>query len=531
MISLSPSTGLIAAPLAEQLASLLPHIFDQLPLGLVVLDRDLRLVRYNQTWATYCDRYSPSRRHLLAVGAGYFDLVDFGEVSVRPALERVLAGETIQAHKLFIQTETGPSYWNVVFAPLPNDHGVAGILAVGADITEQVLAERERERALDELRRSHDEIERHVANRTRELTTLVTVQQALTSSLKAEEVLQIIADEARLLTDARIATVFLPEGDELVLKVVASDAPTGLMLGYRLPMDASVAGRVYRSGEALTVNDAMNDARVHDAAKTLVNVRTLVSVPMRVGGRTVGVMSVADKTSGELGPEDERLLSMMAPAAAIALENARLYEQASEAAAAAERGRLARDLHDAVTQILFSASLTAEVLPRIWEANPAEGMKRLEKLRELTRGALAEMRTLLLELRPSALLETSLADLLQQLAQAINGRSRIPIEIHLSSERPLPPDVQIAFYRIAQEALNNVARHSGAQRVQMDLRCTLEGVDLRIADDGCGFDTATRAANHLGLGIMRERADQIGAALHIQSRIGIGTEVVVRWRE
>ena len=148
----------------------------------------------------------------------------------------------------------------------------------------------------------------------------------------------------------------------------------------------------------------------------------------------------------------------------VAVENAYLFEKAEDVAIAAERNRLARDLHDAVTQTLFSASLIAEVLPRIWERDPDEGARRLAELRELTRGALAEMRTLLLELRPATLTESSLAELLRQLAQAIGGRSRLPIALHIAGERALPPETQIALYRIAQEALNNVGKHAGANR-------------------------------------------------------------------
>ena len=120
---------------------------------------------------------------------------------------------------------------------------------------------------------------------------------------------------------------------------------------------------------------------------------------------------------------------------------------------AAERTRLARELHDAVTQTLFSTSLIAEVLPKIWQRDPKEGMNRAGELRELTRGALAEMRTLLLELRPTALLEAKLGDLLHQLADAVTGRARIPVSVSVDGEGTLPADAQIALYRFAQEAL------------------------------------------------------------------------------
>ncbi|HLE89728.1 MAG TPA: histidine kinase, partial [Anaerolineales bacterium] len=135
----------------------------------------------------------------------------------------------------------------------------------------------------------------------------------------------------------------------------------------------------------------------------------------------------------------------------------------------AERTRLARDLHDAVTQTLFSSSLIAEVLPDLWAMDIEEAKKSTEELRQLTRGALAEMRTLLLELRPASLTQTRLSDLLRQLCEAFIGRSRLPITLTIESERNLPPEVQIAFYRIAQESLNNVFKYARARQVNVSL--------------------------------------------------------------
>ncbi|HEX5689388.1 MAG TPA: sensor histidine kinase, partial [Roseiflexaceae bacterium] len=191
--------------------------------------------------------------------------------------------------------------------------------------------------------------------------------------------------------------------------------------------------------------------------------------------------------------------------------------------------RLARDLHDAVTQTLFSTSLIADVLPRLWSANPPEAQRRLGELRQLTRGALAEMRTLLLELRPSSLMETSLHELLRQLSEATTGRARIPVTLVVDGQCQLAPEIQISFYRIAQEALNNVARHAGASQARVQLLCQDTQIELLIWDDGHGFDPHAVAPEHLGLGIMRERAEAIGATLRIESEQGHGTHVRLFW--
>ncbi|HET7771855.1 MAG TPA: sensor histidine kinase, partial [Chloroflexota bacterium] len=216
-----------------------------------------------------------------------------------------------------------------------------------------------------------------------------------------------------------------------------------------------------------------------------------------------------------------------------AIENARLYGQAQQAAALEERQRLARELHDAVTQTLFSASLIAEVLPRMWERDPLAARARLEELRQLTRGALAEMRALLLELRPAALTEAPLPELLRLLTDAAAGRARMPVALEVEGDaagEPLPAEAQVALYRIAQEALHNVAKHAGARRATVGLRFDPDGVTLRVEDDGVGFDPDAVSAERLGVRIMHERAAAIGAALQVKAAPGHGAQVSVVWR-
>lgn len=213
-----------------------------------------------------------------------------------------------------------------------------------------------------------------------------------------------------------------------------------------------------------------------------------------------------------------------------------LRQSEMDKAVAAERSRLARDLHDVVTQTLFSAGLVAEALPPAWTKDQAEGLRLLQELRQLTQGALAEMRTLLLELRPTSLVETSLGDLLRQLAEAAAGREGLPVQVSAESQCVLPPDVHIAFYRIAQEALNNITKHARASRVTIRLCCAPPladqdaVVEMHIGDDGRGFDPTNVPSNHLGLGIMRERAASVGASFALESSPGHGTRLAVRWQ-
>jgi len=196
----------------------------------------------------------------------------------------------------------------------------------------------------------------------------------------------------------------------------------------------------------------------------------------------------------------------------------------------AERNRLARDLHDAVSQTLFSASLIADVLPKLWDKNPDAGKQKLEELRLLTRGALSEMRTLLLELRPDAFRDVDLGDLYRHLGNAFSARTRIPVNISQDGEAGMPLNVKEVFYRVGQEALNNIGKHAGATKVDIRLYLKDGQTHMEIQDDGCGFDTSTLSAESLGLKIMAERVESIKGKLKIESTVGKGTAIQLSWQ-
>ena len=264
--------------------------------------------------------------------------------------------------------------------------------------------------------------------------------------------------------------------------------------------------------------------------------RALLSTQIRVGDEAFGSFTVGFHTQHRFTEQERRLLSALAQRAGVAIQNARLYEQAQQAATLEERQRLARELHDAVTQTLFSTALIADVVPDLWEVDPSEGRQRLADLRRLTRGALAEMRALLVELRPGALTELSLGDLLRQLADATASRTRLEVGALIEGQpRSLPASVQVALYRIAQEALNNVVKHAQAHHTRVELIYEQDGLRMRIADDGRGFgfeqDPRSIPAGHLGLRIMRERAEALGARFELTSRPGAGTSIEIYWRQ
>ncbi len=205
-------------------------------------------------------------------------------------------------------------------------------------------------------------------------------------------------------------------------------------------------------------------------------------------------------------------------------------EHSNQLAITAERSRLARELHDAVTQSLFSANISAEVLSQVWEKDREQGLQQLQRIRVLTRSALAEMRSLLFELRPTALTDSKLSDLLRQLAETHGTRAGIKIEGDYEESHQLPSAIQIAFYRIAQEALNNISKHSRATQATVRLNVTAKSAIMLVEDNGTGFDLGSAPTDHFGLKIMRERAEEIGAVIEIESQLNQGTQVLVTWR-
>jgi len=242
------------------------------------------------------------------------------------------------------------------------------------------------------------------------------------------------------------------------------------------------------------------------------------------------VLFIESDRAGRYQLRDAQLAWALANQAAVAIENARLYEQARELAALEERQRLARDLHDSVTQSLHSAWMVARTLPKTWDRDANEARQMLEHLDDATGSALAELRTLLIELRPSALLQADLGDLLRQLARGLRSRIEKPIIVDAQGAVVLPTDVQVAFYRVAQAALGNVAKHASSAQARVSLNRTEGSTTMVIADDGPGFEvTHAEGQGRMGLEIMRERAKAIRAVLEIESAPDRGTRIVFHW--
>lgn len=260
--------------------------------------------------------------------------------------------------------------------------------------------------------------------------------------------------------------------------------------------------------------------------------RSYMGAPILLGDQIIGLINLESYQPDFFTETHSMRLQLFASQSAVAIQNAFAYQHAQERAAAEQRQRIAHDLHDAVSQTLFSASVIAETLPRLFERDPAEVEAGLVKLASLTRGALAEMRTLLVELRPTALLEMDLSVLIQQLVTGLQSRSSAEIRIELAGQEwALPEDVHISLYRIAQESINNVIKHSRATRAEIYLTWEPDAVYLRVVDDGRGFDPENLAPERMGVRIMNERATTVDIALNIMSAAGQGTTVEAVWKK
>ncbi len=390
---------------------------------------------------------------------------------------------------------------------------------------------RTHEKRSQELEEQVEERTREIERRTQELEALYHADEELDRHVHLEEVLQTLVHIAVDILKADKSSLLLwdERGENLTVRAALGYEQETLNQMTFAP-DEGTVGIVAITGETVIVEDTREDARVVKRIIDPEGIRSFMHMPIKVEGKIFGVFNADYVQPRAFGSDEIRLFEALAQRAALAIETAQLYERMQELAVMQERSRLARDLHDAVTQTLFSASMIAEVLPRIWESDVDQGLSRLEELRELTRGALAEMRTLLLELRPAALMEADLGELLRQLAESVIGRARIQVSVKADSDCNLPPEVKIACYRIAQEALNNVAKHAKANQAWVSLSCLTEDVILRIKDDGCGFDPAIVAPDQLGMSIMYERAEDINAQLDVSSEIDQGTQIQVLWK-
>jgi signal transduction histidine kinase len=361
---------------------------------------------------------------------------------------------------------------------------------------------------------------------------------AVASKLSVEEVLQRLVDSARELAGARYAALGIPDGEGGFRRFLVSGMSDQLIAAMGpLPRTHGMLGAMLEAAAPYRTEDIHGDPRFRGWWPARhPDMRSFLGVPIVSADEIIGAFYLTEKQgAATFDAEDEALIELLASHAAIAITNARLYERSRELTIISERNRLALELHDVVSQKLFSVMLTAEAAGAQLDRDPDAARAQLVRLRELARESLDELRSLILGLRPPELerdgLEGAMRKDLEMLAH-VHG-----VEIELEVDRLGPPDGatgdgerEFAILRIAHEALNNAVRHARAEHVTVRLSQERNRVTVEVRDDGIGFDPdrAELRSRHLGLTSMEERARELGGRLEIRSAPGAGTTVLLK---
>jgi PAS domain S-box-containing protein len=488
-------------------------IFESISDGLLIYDLDGRLVDFNLA-AARMHGYSPEEFH--GVPPAQFVQPESLPLFAR-LVETVKAGEQFRGRAIDLHRDGTPFHVHLLGTGFTY-RGQPHALAVVRDISEEAAA--------------FQLLERRVEERTRDLATLLDVSAHIASTLELQPLLEQILDQLKKVVDFDGASVLMLEGDDLRVACHQGPAPQEATEGEVLSrerLDGLLSGR-----EPVIVDDVQADtpqARAwREAAGEVLEgqqgtVRAWMGVPLAIQERSIGWLSLEDRHPGAYTARHAALAQTVANQAAVAIENARLYEQAQRLAVLDERQRLARELHDSVSQALYGIGLGAHTARTLLDRDPRKVAEPLDYVLSLADAGLAEMRALIFELRPDALEKEGLVAALTRQAAALRARHSLEVHTQFIDEPALPLETKEALYRIAQESLNNIAKHARASHVEIRLARDDGTVVLEVQDDGGGFDPFREHPGHMGLYSMRERAERLGGTLAIESRPEQGTRV------
>jgi len=354
------------------------------------------------------------------------------------------------------------------------------------------------------------------------IDSLNQVAAAISSTMSTDEVLRTVVDEAKELvgTDKAVLCLLTESGSDLIIDdraiFVRGRRDQYPEEWWRVQIEEVAATSLT---ERVPVTVTRGDA-------------VLVTVPVKIKGRPIGVLSAINPRSRGFTDDQVALMAILGAFAGVAIENARLHAQSHYALLADERSRIAKEMHDGLSQSLFSTSLEIDVLRKRLRAHPEEAEKRLERIQAIIVRSLAELRRYIYDLRPVSLDKLGLIGAIDMRVKEIAETKGIKTRLYSEGEeRPLPPGVEACLYRLAQEAITNVAKHAGASRVVIVLKYRAAGVTVIIEDDGHGFDVAAamRRAEHdqgMGLKNMRDRVAAEGGRIEVKSSER-GTSVTV----
>lgn len=506
-------------------------VFENSAIGIGVFDMQGRMIEWNRAAARIVGR---SLEEL--GGLSFSDITHPDDVLASEKLNKeIMSGARAygQIEKRYIRPDKSVVWARVILSTMCDTSGkpIFGI-AIFEDITEQ-------KQATQKLEESYQTLEQRVQERTHELATLNAIAASVSRSLDLKEIMADALVRLMDLTGTEYGIAYRIVGEEgladsahAFLRVMAyRGLPHEFAnLGDGLALNQSAAGVAARHGEPMVWSLAeLPSQGLLKQSLASMNIEQVIVIPLMTKNRLVGSLNLSTNRVRVYAPEQLALLKTIGQQIGVAVENARLYEQAERSAQIAERSRLARELHDSVTQSLYSMTLYAEATARLLTAGQTEAaVVHLRDLRDTAQEALREMRLLIFELRPPAL-ENGLASALQNRLDAVESRGGIKAELHVEGNEAGSLVMDTELYHIALEALNNALKHANAQSVQVHLQYCAESIRLEICDDGIGFDpAAARLGGGLGLAGMRERAQRIDALLEVDSAVGRGTRILVR---
>ncbi|MCL7453142.1 MAG: histidine kinase [Anaerolineae bacterium] len=505
-------TGEISS-ISEQYRS----IFESTSDGLLIFDLEGRLVDFNPA-ASHMHDYTPASFAKVEPK----DLIHPTSMPLfDQLLERVRANEEFHGRGMGLHQDGTPFHVEVDGTRFVY-RGEPHALAVVRDVTEEVQA--------------YQLLEQRVQQRTHELATLLDASASIASTLELRPLLGLVLDQLGKVVDCAAASILLLEGGELRNIVhrgcLSGEDPS--LLPFVGKGDRDLWTRML-GNEPLIVDDIQGDGRLARALRKALeshpegpHVRAWMGIPFTIQEQLRGWLFLYHRQAGAYTSHQAALAQTIAHQAATAIENAHLFAQTRRLAALEERQRLARELHDSVSQVLYSIGLAGHTALTYLEQDPDQAVEPMRYVLSLADAGLAEMRALIFELRPDSLEKDGLVVALTRQAAALRARHELEVKTELCQEPDFPLEVKEALYRIAREALNNVVKHAQASRVVIRLPHPHDAAVLEVQDDGVGFDPQREYPGQMGLNSMRERAAELRGALEIESAAGEGTCLRVR---
>jgi len=373
--------------------------------------------------------------------------------------------------------------------------------------------------------------------RANELAIINSVQQGLASKLDVQSIYDLVGDKFREIFDAQVVMIstYDPQSDTVEHRYAVEYDERVYSLGIHPP--GGFRSQIIRTRKPFMLNTDVADEAARLGQPTLpgtITPKSWLGVPIIINAQVVGILSVQNlEKENAFNESDIRLLETFAASMSIALENTRLYEQARHLAVLDERQRLARELHDSVTQSLYGISLYAQAATgNINTSQVEQAAEYIEDIQNTAQESLADMRLLIYELRPPILEKEGLVAALQNRLISVEDRARIKSSLQTNLSGRLPAEVEEGIYQITREALNNIIKHAKAGNVSIRIQQESESILVEITDDGVGFEPEkARCTGCLGLVNMQERAQSQGWQLDIESSLGNGTRIKVEIKQ